>query len=128
MQIDGINSFISQLSSLFQKKSSSDKVYSPPSVEILMNSVFEKLSIDKKTQMKRQEVERTLTGFGKEVDEYVRRISEASAEIYRATLESELKNRVKEMTQKEQASRVAAYQSANSYQNSYAHFRLNLYS
>ncbi|MCI4398929.1 MAG: hypothetical protein JHC37_00065 [Campylobacteraceae bacterium] len=128
MQIGGINSFISQLSSLFQKKTDQTNQYSLPSGEITINSIIEKLSIDKKTQMKRQEIERTLTGFGKEVDEYVRRISEASAEIYRATLESELKNRVKEMTQKEQASRVAAYQSANSYQNSYAHFGLNLYS
>ncbi len=128
MQIGGVNSFLSQITSLFQKKTSSDKTYSPPSAEISINSVFEKLSIDKKTEAKKQEAERTLTGFGKDADEFVRRISQASAETYRAALESELKNKIAQMTQKEQASKVAAYQTISAYQNNNQTSTLSLYS
>lgn len=128
MQIGGVNSFISQLASLFQKKSTSESSYTPPSGEISINSILEKLSIDKKTEAKKQEAERTLTGFGKEADSYIKRLSEAAGEIYRATLENELKNRVKEMSQKEQANRVAAYQTASAYQNNTQTSSINLYS
>lgn len=128
MQIGGVNSFISQLSSLLQKKTNTDNSYTPPSGEILINSILEKLSIDKKSEAKQQEIERTLTGFGKEADEYVKQISHSSAEIYRATLENELKTKIKEMTQKEQTNKVAIYQNTASYTNNLGSTGLNLYS
>lgn len=128
MQIGGVNSFISQLSSLLQKKTNNDSSYTPPSGEVLINSILEKLSIDKKSDMKQQEVERNLTGFGKEADEYVKRISQSSAEIYRATLENELKNKVKELTQKEQLNKVAIYQNTANYSSGYNSTGLSLYS
>ncbi|HOI84110.1 MAG TPA: hypothetical protein PKW30_07350 [Campylobacterales bacterium] len=128
MQIGGVNSFISQLSSLLQKKTNNDSSYTPPSGEVLINSILEKLSIDKKSDMKQQEVERNLTGFGKEADEYVKRMSQSSAEIYRATLENELKNKIKELTQKEQLNKVAIYQNTANYSSGYNSTGLSLYS
>lgn len=128
MQIGGVNSFISQLSSLLQKKTNNDSSYTPPSGEVLINSILEKLSIDKKSDMKQQEVERNLTGFGKEADEYVKRISQSSAEIYRATLENELKNKIKELTQKEQLNKIAIYQNTANYSSGYNSTGLSLYS
>ncbi len=128
MQIGGVNSFISQLSSLLQKKTNNDSSYTPPSGEVLINSILEKLSIDKKSDMKQQEVERNLTGFGKEADEYVKRISQLSAEIYRVTLENELKNKIKELTQKEQLNKVAIYQNTANYSSGYNSTGLSLYS
>ncbi len=128
MQIGGVNSFISQITSLFRKKTFSDNSYTPPSAEISINSVLEKLSIDKKTESKKQEAERTLTGFGKEADEYVKRISQSKAEIYRATLENELKNKIKELTQKEQLNKVAIYQNTANYSSGYNSIGLSLYS
>lgn len=128
MQIGGVNSFIYQLSSLFQKRSTSDDIYEQPSGEITINSIIEKLSIDKKTEAKRQELERILTGFGKEADEYVKKISEVGAQIYKAALEKDLANKIKEMNQKEQANKIAAYQSASLYQYGVGGSSLNLYS
>lgn len=128
MQIGGVNSLISQLASLFQKKNTSESTYTPPSGEISISSILEKLSIDKKTEAKKQEAERMLTGFGKKADSYIKRVSEAAGEIYRATLENELKTKIKEMSQKEQANRVATYQMANAYQNVTQTSSLNLYS
>lgn len=128
MQIGGVNSFISQLSSLLQKKTNNHNSYTPPSGEVLINSILEKLSIDKKSDMKQQELERNLTGFGKDADEYVKRISQLGAEIYRAILESELKNKIKELTQKEQLNKVAQYQNTVNYSNNYNSIGLSIYS
>ncbi len=128
MQIGGVNSFISQLSSLLQKKTTNDGSYTPPSGEILINSILEKLSIDKKSEAKQQEIERSLTGFGKESDEYVKNISKSSAEIYRATLENDLKNKIKELTQKEQLSKISLYQNTANYTSTNTSSGLSLYS
>lgn len=128
MQVGGVNSFISQIFSLLQKKTTNDGSYTPPSGEVLINSILEKLSIEKKSDAKQKDIERTLTGFGKEADEYIKRLAETGAEIYRATLESDLKNKIKEMTQKEHTSKVAIYQNAASYTNNLSSSGLNLYS
>jgi len=128
MQIGGANSFISQITSLFQKKTTSENTYSPPSAEISISSVFEKLSIDKKTKAKEQEAERTLTGFGKKADEFVKSVARSSSEIYRATLESDLKNKIAQMAQQEQANKMAAYQSADAYKYGTQASTISLYS
>ena len=129
MQISGVNSFISQIQTLFQNKTTGTQSgYTPPSADITIDSILEKLSIDKKVDTKRQEIERSLTGFGKQTDAFIKKISEATAEIYKASLESELKNKVKELTQKEQLNKIALYQSANTVQSQNYTSGLNLYS
>jgi len=128
MQIGAINPFLNQITSLFKNKNTNESSYSPPSPEVLINSVFEKLSIDKKAEARQQEVERTLTGFGKEADETVKRASQAAAEIYRAVLEGELKNKIDSMASKEQASKLKNYIDSVSYKDLIQSNSLSLYS
>ncbi len=111
MQIGGLNSIASSLYT--NNKNSSPSVTTP--IDVLVNSVFDKMGIEKKTEQKQQQIERALTGYGEEVSSAAKSSAEVSAQIYKAVLESELKDKIAQMSQKEQSNKTTIAQMLNTY-------------
>jgi hypothetical protein len=112
MQIGSVNSFAS---TSYSNKSNSVSSSNSTPIDVVVSSVFDKMSIDKKTEQKQQEIERSLTGFGKQSDEGTKQAAQAAAEMYRAILEGDLKNKISSMSLREQANKTTLAQTYNSY-------------
>jgi hypothetical protein len=56
-----------------------------------------------------------LTGYGEEVSSAAKSSAEVSAQIYKAVLESELKDKIAQMSQKEQSNKTTIAQMLNTY-------------
>lgn len=84
--------------------------YAPPSGDVIINTVFEKMAIDKRVDEKQKSVELMLTGYGDENKDNAKQGSQTSAEMYRAALESELKSKIAQMVKQEQAAKADEYQ------------------
>lgn len=121
MQINSLNSLSSYLYSSNAKSSSDTNQVTP--IDVVVSSVFDKMSIEKKTEQKQQDIERSLTGYGEQVSSAVKSTAEASAQIYKALLESELKDKISQMSQKEQSNKTALAQMLNTYTKAAANYQ-----
>lgn len=115
MQIGGITGFLSQITSPFNKNNTNKAENLLPSPEIWVNTVVEKLSIEKKSDAKEEQIKRSLTGYGKESDELIERISRSAANSYKAMLESELQNKIKELTVAQRVKALSEYSQETSF-------------
>lgn len=96
---------------LAKKPSSSiTSSYTPPSGDVIINTVFEKMAIERKIDEKQKSVELMLAGYGDESKDNAKHASQTSAEMYRAALEGELKSKIAQMARQEQAAKADEYQ------------------
>lgn len=93
-----------------KKASATVSGYTPPSGDVIVNAIFEKMAIDRMVDEKEKTVELSLTGYGDQNDGSAKHSAKTRAEMYRATLEGELKTKIAQMTRQEQTAREDMYQ------------------